>query len=78
MYIEDEFIQRPDFRKMLLENYGYTTINQAKEEPRFKQMKANEIYKILATEFESDLAKAQDNIKKIIEMKKEEKIKRAQ
>lgn len=51
-----------DTNKILLESYNYDDINQAKREPRFRNLKADEIYEILRNDFNTQIMKANELI----------------
>jgi hypothetical protein len=67
-----------DTNKLLLEHFEYRDINQAKKKERFKKMTAQQIYDILLKDFNDELDKTNEKIKKLNEKKAVQKQKQQQ
>ncbi len=67
-----------DIKKLLLENFNFKNINDAKKDNNFKNLPANEIYSKLKQRFNEDLEKSNRLMNAIQEKKQEAKVKRLQ
>jgi len=65
----DPLRKSTDNNKILLEYYDFKDIRQAKKENRFKNLKAEEIYDILYNEYNNELNKVNQTLRKINENK---------
>lgn len=66
-------------KRDLLDTFNFKTINDAKKTERFKNLKADEIYSVLFTDYNNDIDKLNANAKKTYEkkIKKKQVIKQA-